>query len=65
MQYAPLADINRQIIQLAHRADKLARVLRHLKDEAGYFGRVRAHLGDFAAIARSTAPPTGNGKAVK
>jgi hypothetical protein len=58
MRDAPLADINRQITQLAHRAANLARALRKLQtNDIGYFGRVAAHLNDFAAIARSTTPP--------
>jgi hypothetical protein len=59
MQHAKLADINQQILQLAHRAGNLAHKVRKLQtNDVGYFGRVAAHLNDFAAIARSIAPPT-------
>jgi hypothetical protein len=61
MRYAPLADVNRQILQLAHRAANLAHEVRKLQtNDVGYFGRVAAHLNDFASVVRSTTLPTGD-----
>lgn len=54
-----LPELNKQLSQLAARAAQLAHTVRKLQtNDVGYFGRVASHLSDFAAIARSTAPPT-------
>jgi hypothetical protein len=56
-----LSDLNKQISKLAERADELAHKVRRLESgDVGYFHRVASHLSDFAAVARSTTPPTDN-----
>jgi hypothetical protein len=63
MRYAPLDDINRQIIQLAERAARLSHHLHSIQTDdvqvRSYAHRAGVHLADAATIIRTTPTPTG------